>query len=79
MIVGKFKTKFEGPYEVLKVEDNKVVIWKLGKQITVDVDQVRIYHSRERDEVVVDAETERSRAAHIEGLDDNRSRAAQAE
>ncbi|GFT02242.1 hypothetical protein TNCV_84931 [Trichonephila clavipes] len=29
-IVRKFHPKFEGPYEVMKVENNIVVIWKDG-------------------------------------------------
>ncbi|GFS85770.1 hypothetical protein NPIL_684451 [Nephila pilipes] len=53
----------------MKVENNNVVIWKGGKLITVNVDQVRIYHPRERDESVVDTE----------GLDGERSRAEQVE
>ncbi|GFS55498.1 hypothetical protein NPIL_559831 [Nephila pilipes] len=53
----------------MKVENNNVVIWKGGKSITVNVDQVRIYHTRERDEGVVE----------IDGLDGERSRAEQVE
>ncbi|GFU41161.1 retrovirus-related Pol polyprotein from transposon 297 [Trichonephila clavipes] len=55
-IVVNFILKFKGPYEVLKEENNNIVIWKLGKQITVNVDQVRFYQRRERDEGVVDSE-----------------------
>ncbi|GFS70015.1 hypothetical protein NPIL_62931 [Nephila pilipes] len=68
-IVNKFKHKFEGPYEVMKVENNNVIIWKEGKSITVDVDQVRIYQPRERDEGVVETDGlngERSRAEQVE-------------
>ncbi|GFU11055.1 uncharacterized protein NPIL_422531 [Nephila pilipes] len=68
-IVSKFKPKFEGPYEVMKVENNNVVIWKGDKPITVNVDQVRIYHPREGDEGVVKTDRlagEGSRAEQVE-------------
>ncbi|GFT28268.1 uncharacterized protein TNCV_645941 [Trichonephila clavipes] len=42
-VVAKFKPKFEGPYRVLEVKNNDVVIWKARKRLTVNVDQVRIY------------------------------------
>ncbi|GFT44355.1 hypothetical protein NPIL_533071 [Nephila pilipes] len=70
-IVNKFKHKFEGPYEVMKVENNNVIIWKEGKSITVDVDQVRIYQPRERDEGVVETDGlngERSREEQVESV-----------
>ncbi|GFT00218.1 hypothetical protein NPIL_524301 [Nephila pilipes] len=54
---------------MMKVENNNVVIWKGGKSITVIVDQVRIYHPRERDEGVVEAD----------GLDGDGSMAEQVE
>ncbi|GFT53690.1 uncharacterized protein TNCV_5083561 [Trichonephila clavipes] len=38
--------KFEGPYRVLEVQNNSLSIWKRGRRITVNVDQVRIYHPR---------------------------------
>ncbi|GFS92321.1 hypothetical protein NPIL_374831 [Nephila pilipes] len=53
----------------MKVEHNNVVIWKGGKPITVNVDQVRIYHPKERDECVVETD----------GLDGEGSRAEQVE
>ncbi|GFS84856.1 hypothetical protein NPIL_321251 [Nephila pilipes] len=53
----------------MKVENNNVVIWKGGKPITVNVDQVRIYHPRERDEGIVETD----------GLDGEGSRAEQVE
>ncbi|GFT41029.1 uncharacterized protein NPIL_437791 [Nephila pilipes] len=68
-IVSKFKPKFEGPYEGMKVEHNIVNIWKGGKLITVNVNQVRIYHPRERDEGVVETD----------GLDGEGSRVEQVE
>ncbi|GFU01142.1 hypothetical protein NPIL_669221 [Nephila pilipes] len=68
-IVSKFKPIFEGPYEVMKVENNNVVIWKEVKLITVNVDQVRIYHPRERDEGGVETDglnIDGSRAEQVE-------------
>ncbi|GFW91452.1 retrovirus-related Pol polyprotein from transposon 412 [Trichonephila clavipes] len=32
-LVAKFKPKFEGPYRVLDVKNNNVVIWKAGKRV----------------------------------------------
>ncbi|GFU49100.1 retrovirus-related Pol polyprotein from transposon opus [Trichonephila clavipes] len=32
-VVAKFKPKFEGPYRVLDVENNNVVVWKAGKRV----------------------------------------------
>ncbi|GFX44235.1 uncharacterized protein TNCV_4120311 [Trichonephila clavipes] len=45
-----FKPKFEGPYRVLDVKNNNVVVWKAGKRLTINVDQVRIYCQRKCDE-----------------------------
>ncbi|GFW35808.1 uncharacterized protein TNCV_727431 [Trichonephila clavipes] len=50
--VAKLKPKFEGPYRV-EVKNNKVVIWKAGKRLTVNVDQVRIYRHRKCDETEI--------------------------
>ncbi|GFT39796.1 uncharacterized protein TNCV_4869521 [Trichonephila clavipes] len=52
-VVAKFKPKFEGPYGVLKVKNINVVIWKAGKRLTVNVDQVRIYRHRKCDEMEI--------------------------
>ncbi|GFS65832.1 uncharacterized protein TNCV_390641 [Trichonephila clavipes] len=38
-VVSKFKPKFEGPYRVVEVKNNNVVIWKAGKRLTVNVYQ----------------------------------------
>ncbi|GFW88224.1 transposon Tf2-8 polyprotein [Trichonephila clavipes] len=51
-VVAKFKPKFEGPYRVLDVNNN-VVIWKAGKRLTINVDQVRIYRHRKCDETEI--------------------------
>ncbi|GFX67927.1 uncharacterized protein TNCV_1974281 [Trichonephila clavipes] len=45
-VVGKFMPKFEGPYRVLAVQNNNLTIWKSRRRVTVNVDQVRIYHPR---------------------------------
>ncbi|GFW35950.1 uncharacterized protein TNCV_1927791 [Trichonephila clavipes] len=44
-VEGKFMPKFEGPYTVLEVQNN-LTIWKRGRKVTVNIDQVRIYHPR---------------------------------
>ncbi|GFW54036.1 uncharacterized protein TNCV_3828441 [Trichonephila clavipes] len=52
-VVAKFKPKFEGPYKVLDVKNNNVVIWKAGKRLTINVDQVLIYRHRKCDETEI--------------------------
>ncbi|GFS53548.1 uncharacterized protein TNCV_730141 [Trichonephila clavipes] len=52
-VVAKFKPKFEGPYRVLDVKNNNVVIWKAEKRLTINVDQVRIYRHRKCDETEI--------------------------
>ncbi|GFW03419.1 uncharacterized protein TNCV_1739691 [Trichonephila clavipes] len=52
-VVPKFKPKFEGPYGVLYVKNNNVVIWKAGKRLTINVDQVQIYRHRKCDETEI--------------------------
>ncbi|GFX82859.1 hypothetical protein TNCV_2958151 [Trichonephila clavipes] len=54
-VVAKFKPKFEGPYRVLRMQTNNLVIWKAGKRATVNINRVRIYHQRKRDERVIEA------------------------
>ncbi|GFY25967.1 uncharacterized protein TNCV_1917171 [Trichonephila clavipes] len=51
--VAKFKPKFEGPYRVLDVKINNVVIWKAGKRLTINEDQVRTYRHRKCDETEI--------------------------
>ncbi|GFV40553.1 retrovirus-related Pol polyprotein from transposon opus [Trichonephila clavipes] len=41
------------PYRVLDVKNNNVVIWKAGKRLTINVDQVRIYRHRKCDETEI--------------------------
>ncbi|GFY01634.1 retrovirus-related Pol polyprotein from transposon 17.6 [Trichonephila clavipes] len=43
----------QGPYRVLDVKNNNVVIWKAGKRLTINVDQVRIYRHRKCDETEI--------------------------
>ncbi|GFW59609.1 uncharacterized protein TNCV_2756181 [Trichonephila clavipes] len=52
-VVAKFKAKFEGPYRVLNVKNNNVVIWKAGKRFTINADQFRIYRHRKCDETEI--------------------------
>ncbi|GFY32946.1 uncharacterized protein TNCV_2876951 [Trichonephila clavipes] len=52
-VVAKFEPKFKGPYRVLGVKNNNVVIWKSGKRLTINVDQVRIYRHRKCDETEI--------------------------
>ncbi|GFX43798.1 retrovirus-related Pol polyprotein from transposon 297 [Trichonephila clavipes] len=52
-VVAKFKQKIEGPYRVLEVKNNNVVIWKAVKRSTVNIDQVRIYRHRKCDEIEI--------------------------
>ncbi|GFX23089.1 uncharacterized protein TNCV_2932531 [Trichonephila clavipes] len=59
-VVGKFMPQFEGPYRVLKVRNNNLIIWKKGKRVTVNIDQVRVYHPRQFDTI--------SLVSHVETL-----------
>ncbi|GFT80148.1 retrovirus-related Pol polyprotein from transposon 17.6 [Trichonephila clavipes] len=52
-VVAKFKPKFEGPYRVLDVKNNNVVVWKAGKRVRINVDQDRIYRHRKCDETEI--------------------------
>ncbi|GFW96544.1 uncharacterized protein TNCV_2846011 [Trichonephila clavipes] len=49
--IGKFMPKFEGPYRVLEVNGNNLIIWKSGRKITVNIDQVRLYRPRQTDTI----------------------------
>ncbi|GFV62936.1 uncharacterized protein TNCV_4410001 [Trichonephila clavipes] len=53
--VGKFMSKFEGPYRVLEVRNNNLIIWKKGKRVIVNIDQVRVYHPRQSDTISFDS------------------------
>ncbi|GFX09704.1 uncharacterized protein TNCV_653031 [Trichonephila clavipes] len=56
--VGKFMPKFEGPYKVLEIKGNNLVIWKNGRNITVNIDQVRVYRPRQSDTISSDSQIE---------------------
>ncbi|GFW08342.1 uncharacterized protein TNCV_1656561 [Trichonephila clavipes] len=56
--VGKFMPKFEGPYRVLEVNGNNLIIWKSGRKTTVNIDQVRVYRPRQTDTVSLDSPVE---------------------
>ncbi|GFV47153.1 retrovirus-related Pol polyprotein from transposon 17.6 [Trichonephila clavipes] len=57
-VVGKFMPKFEGPYRVLEVRNNNLIILKKGKRITVNSDQVRVYRPRQSDTISLDSHLE---------------------
>ncbi|GFW10121.1 uncharacterized protein TNCV_2569051 [Trichonephila clavipes] len=48
-VVVKCMPKSEGLYRLLEVQNNNLTIWKRGKRVTVNIDQVRIYHPRNSD------------------------------
>ncbi|GFW30343.1 retrovirus-related Pol polyprotein from transposon 17.6 [Trichonephila clavipes] len=56
--VGKFMPKFEGPYRVLEVNGNNLFIWKIGKKVSVNIDQVRVYRPRQTDTISSDTRVE---------------------
>ncbi|GFT06969.1 uncharacterized protein TNCV_1415321 [Trichonephila clavipes] len=41
-VVGNFMPKIEGPYRVLEVWNKNLTIWKRGRRVTVNIDQVQI-------------------------------------
>ncbi|GFW29870.1 uncharacterized protein TNCV_3937371 [Trichonephila clavipes] len=41
--------KFKGPYRVLEVRNNNLTIEKKGRRVTVNIDQMRVYHPRHSD------------------------------
>ncbi|GFW56070.1 uncharacterized protein TNCV_374761 [Trichonephila clavipes] len=57
-VVGKFMPNFEGPYRVLEVRNNNLIIWKKGKRVTVNIDQVRVYRPRQSDTISSDSHVE---------------------
>ncbi|GFX60247.1 uncharacterized protein TNCV_4534071 [Trichonephila clavipes] len=52
-VVAKFKPKIEGPYRVLEVKNNNLVVWRSGKGLTVNVDQVSIYRHSKSEEMEI--------------------------
>ncbi|GFT98785.1 uncharacterized protein TNCV_3792261 [Trichonephila clavipes] len=72
-VVAKFKPKFEGPYRVLEVKNNNAVIWRSGKRLTVNVDQVIIYLHRKSDEMEIrtgssDSNSSRHKSSSFESV-----------
>ncbi|GFS68891.1 uncharacterized protein TNCV_4569421 [Trichonephila clavipes] len=57
-VVGKFMPNFEGPYRVLEVWNNNLIIWKKGKRVKVNIDQVRVYRPRQSDTISSDTHVE---------------------
>ncbi|GFT23304.1 uncharacterized protein TNCV_2015991 [Trichonephila clavipes] len=57
-VVGKFMPKFEGPYRVLEVRNNNLIILKKGKRVTVNSDQVRVYRPRQSETISSDSHLE---------------------
>ncbi|GFX22763.1 uncharacterized protein TNCV_4839001 [Trichonephila clavipes] len=57
-VVGKFMPKFEGPYTVLEVRNNSLIILKKGKRVTVNSDEVRVYRPRQSDTISSDSHLE---------------------
>ncbi|GFU16555.1 uncharacterized protein TNCV_3024101 [Trichonephila clavipes] len=54
--VEKFMPKFEGPYRVLEVKGNNLIICKSGKRVTVNIDQVPVYRPRQTDTISSDSQ-----------------------
>ncbi|GFU84153.1 uncharacterized protein TNCV_4504521 [Trichonephila clavipes] len=50
--------RFEGPYRVLEVQNNNLIIWKKEKMVTVNIDQVRVYHPRQSYTISFDSQVE---------------------
>ncbi|GFU97754.1 uncharacterized protein TNCV_2532271 [Trichonephila clavipes] len=57
-VIEKFMPKFEGPYKVLEVRNNSLIIWKRGKRVKVNIDQVRVYRPRQSDTISSDSHLE---------------------
>ncbi|GFV38246.1 uncharacterized protein TNCV_2995281 [Trichonephila clavipes] len=57
-VVGKFMPKFEGPYRMLEVRNNNSIIWKKGRRVAVNIDQVRVYHPKQFDTISFDSNDE---------------------
>ncbi|GFY12064.1 uncharacterized protein TNCV_4975641 [Trichonephila clavipes] len=71
--VAKFKPKFEVPYRVLEVKNNSIVIWRSGKRLMVNVDQVRIHRHRKWDEMEIrtgssDSNSSRHKSSSFESV-----------
>ncbi|GFX21775.1 retrovirus-related Pol polyprotein from transposon 412 [Trichonephila clavipes] len=58
-VVGKFMPKFEGPYRVLEVRNNNLIILKRGKRVTVNIDHVRVYRPQQSDTISSNSHVEK--------------------
>ncbi|GFV80671.1 uncharacterized protein TNCV_4618331 [Trichonephila clavipes] len=72
-VVAKFKPKFRGPYRVLEVKNNNIVIRRLGKRLAVNFDQVRIYCHRKCEEMEIrtgssDSNSSRHKSSSFESV-----------
>ncbi|GFW05050.1 uncharacterized protein TNCV_598441 [Trichonephila clavipes] len=56
--VGKSMPKFEASYRVFEDRKNNLIIWKKGKRVTVNIDQVRVYRPRQSDTISSDSHAE---------------------
>ncbi|GFW70871.1 uncharacterized protein TNCV_3366211 [Trichonephila clavipes] len=45
-------------HRVLEVKGNNLIIWKSGKRVTVNIDQVRVYRPRQTDTISSDSQVE---------------------
>ncbi|GFT10490.1 retrovirus-related Pol polyprotein from transposon 17.6 [Trichonephila clavipes] len=56
--VGKFMPKFEAPYRVLELNGNNLIVWKSGRRVTANIEQVRVYRPRQTDTISSDSPVE---------------------
>ncbi|GFX23958.1 uncharacterized protein TNCV_2730631 [Trichonephila clavipes] len=54
-VVERFMTKFEEPYRVLEVRNDNLIIWKKGKRVTENINQVRVNHARQSNRISFDS------------------------
>ncbi|GFS87155.1 hypothetical protein TNCV_1130441 [Trichonephila clavipes] len=66
-------------YGLLEVKHNSLVVWKAGKRLIVNIDQVRLYHQRKSDENEIgvgssDSNGSRYKSSNFESNDSQYSR-----
>ncbi|GFW56338.1 uncharacterized protein TNCV_2088471 [Trichonephila clavipes] len=69
--------KFEGPYRVLEANGNNLSIWKSGRKMTVNIDQVRVYRPRQTDTISSEGPVETLYDEHEVSHGSNRSNQGQ--
>ncbi|GFT58691.1 uncharacterized protein TNCV_1360591 [Trichonephila clavipes] len=69
--------KFEGPYRVLELNGNNLIVWKSGRRVTVNIDQVRVYRPRQTDTISSDSLAEILYDEQEVSLGSNRSKQGQ--